>query len=310
MIIYKATNKINKKVYVGQTIHTLEYRRKQHENRSKYDKYLTLFGRALRKYGFENFEWKIICRANSKRELDILESLWILVLHSTEKERGYNLKLGGDQPCLTNSVKKKISEAQKGELNHMYGRRGKNNPCSIPVMNVTKNIKYDSATQCAEIEQISVSKVCAVCRGERATTNNCVYRYLIDNKIQEIDSKIHKKTIAVVNLNTEEYFESIRDAFKKYDPDATFDSLSQALKRGNGSCIWKGYKWKYASLDITEKEIVKKVRSDAKKVKNVTTGVIYESITSVGPNYRNLATALRKGEGKCYYQKQYWEIIN
>ena len=31
MIIYKVTNKINNKIYIGQTINSLEHRRKQHE---------------------------------------------------------------------------------------------------------------------------------------------------------------------------------------------------------------------------------------------------------------------------------------
>lgn len=37
MIIYKATNLINGKVYIGQTVNTLKYRSEQHRRESKID---------------------------------------------------------------------------------------------------------------------------------------------------------------------------------------------------------------------------------------------------------------------------------
>ncbi len=58
MIIYKATNKINNKSYIGQTQHSLESRNSQHYR--DYKDSNTSFHKALRKYGKENFEWKII----------------------------------------------------------------------------------------------------------------------------------------------------------------------------------------------------------------------------------------------------------
>lgn len=53
MIIYKATNKINGKVYIGQSHKSLEERMRRHKNDSiRQDSY---FYRAIRKYGWENF---------------------------------------------------------------------------------------------------------------------------------------------------------------------------------------------------------------------------------------------------------------
>lgn len=40
------------------------------------------------------------------------------------------------------------------------------------------------------------------------------------------------------------------------------------------------------------------------------TNEIYPSISAVGKNYRNLATALRKGNGKCIYRKQHWKLVD
>lgn len=56
MIIYKVTNKINNKIYIGQTINSLEHRRKQHEKDCRRNKYYNnRFYNALIKYGFDNF---------------------------------------------------------------------------------------------------------------------------------------------------------------------------------------------------------------------------------------------------------------
>lgn len=310
MIIYKAKNKTNNKVYIGQTIHSLQSRKLQHLNRSKYDKYLTYFGKGIRKYGIEGFTWEIIDFAYTQEELNQKETYWIEYYKTTHSKYGYNLKGGGEKPYLTKKVKEKISKAQLGSLNHRYGKKGKDNPTSIPVINLTKNVRYESASICAEQENISASKVCAVCRGDRATTNGCVYRYLDDKEqIIEPNVKMERKSIPIINLDTKELFASIKQAQKLYDPQST-DSLSQALKRGKGSCIWKGYKWKYESLDISSELVKKKIRSDAKQIININTGEIYESIYSVGKNYRNLATALRKGNGECIYKKEFWKIIN
>ena len=59
MIIYKATNLINNKTYIGQTVLDLKTRRRQHENSYKY-KNCYAFSKAIKKYGKENFKQEII----------------------------------------------------------------------------------------------------------------------------------------------------------------------------------------------------------------------------------------------------------
>lgn len=49
MLIYKATNNINGKIYIGQTTKTLEERKKYHKRDSK--RIDNLFYRAIRKCG-------------------------------------------------------------------------------------------------------------------------------------------------------------------------------------------------------------------------------------------------------------------
>ena len=73
MIIYEARNKINGKRYIGQTIHTLEERKRGHIS----SMCCSYFRRALDKYGVDSFEWNIIDTAETRDELNRKESYWI-----------------------------------------------------------------------------------------------------------------------------------------------------------------------------------------------------------------------------------------
>lgn len=92
MIIYKATNKINNKIYIGQTTKKLEDRMKSHLSKFKNSK--TIFSKAINKHGFENFIFEIIDNANNKDELDEKEIYWIKELNSLTPN-GYNICSGG-----------------------------------------------------------------------------------------------------------------------------------------------------------------------------------------------------------------------
>lgn len=94
MIIYKATNKINSKCYVGQTVKDLSVRKKKHLYASKQYKYC--FYNAINKYGFDNFEWEVLCDCESGEEMDEMEFHYIKQYHSYKTENGYNMSLGGE----------------------------------------------------------------------------------------------------------------------------------------------------------------------------------------------------------------------
>lgn len=123
MIIYKATNKINGKKYVGQTVFSLEKRRCQHINDALSNKDTYYFHNALRKHGPDNFEWTILHECGVIEELNMLEMYYIRLYNTFEK--GYNLTLGGDGMVgfeHSEESKKKMSDAQKGSKNHNYGK--------------------------------------------------------------------------------------------------------------------------------------------------------------------------------------------
>ena len=114
--IYKFTNKINNKVYIGKA-NNLEERykshRRNHDNDNLQD-YNTKFYRALRKYGFENFNYEIL-ESNICWTAEVLnqkEVEYIAKYRATEDEYGYNIQKGG----LNTTVPRKLSEKQVLEI--------------------------------------------------------------------------------------------------------------------------------------------------------------------------------------------------
>lgn len=87
--IYKITNKVNGKSYIGQTRYTVEFRWRQHQH--KRDN--VYFHNAIHKYGIENFTVEILEECDYK-DLNSREIFYI-AKYDTFKN-GYNLTLGGD----------------------------------------------------------------------------------------------------------------------------------------------------------------------------------------------------------------------
>ncbi len=112
MIIYKITNTINLKAYIGQTIYSLEERWSQHNSKSSG---CVAIASALLKYGKENFTIEIMAICNSLEELNKKESQFIKE-QNTISPYGYNLTSGGEGKTLTQEVKDKISKANKGRV--------------------------------------------------------------------------------------------------------------------------------------------------------------------------------------------------
>lgn len=111
--IYKYTNKINNKSYIGQSIN-LEARKHTHKhsafNESASD-YNSQFHQAIRKYGLENFSYEIIAEiSNEEYTSKMLDDLEIYFIEYYDTYRnGYNATPGGKGNISNN--------AQKGEKN-------------------------------------------------------------------------------------------------------------------------------------------------------------------------------------------------
>lgn len=93
-VIYKITNLINNKVYIGQTISTLSKRWREHRHQAEEGNKNYHLYQAMRKYGVENFRIEAIEQCPNE-ELNNREKFWIKYYDSFG-QNGYNLTLGGD----------------------------------------------------------------------------------------------------------------------------------------------------------------------------------------------------------------------
>jgi group I intron endonuclease len=109
-IIYKITNKINGKVYIGQTTRALHIRWREHCISPRRCPYLF---RAIKKYGEENFEIIVIKTCFTIDELNHWEEYYIKELN-TLAINGYNLRPGGKNKKQHSTSKNKISKTMLG----------------------------------------------------------------------------------------------------------------------------------------------------------------------------------------------------
>jgi group I intron endonuclease len=98
MFVYLITNKINGKRYVGQTSVSIEQRWRQHKCDATKGNTKHLY-KAIRKYGFENFEIKPLVIVGTKQEMDRYEQGLIKAWDLRNPDKGYNLTDGGEG-CL------------------------------------------------------------------------------------------------------------------------------------------------------------------------------------------------------------------
>lgn len=109
MIIYKTTNLINGKIYIGQ----------DSKNNDKYFGSGDLIKRAIKKYGLKNFKKEVLCLCETQKELNEMEQKFILIYNSTNKLIGYNICVGGTNGTMLNrkhsiETKKQMSEVRIG----------------------------------------------------------------------------------------------------------------------------------------------------------------------------------------------------
>lgn len=115
MLIYIATNMVNGKQYVGQTINSLKLRKKQHINNAlngnSDNNYLH---NAIQRYGQDNFTWTILHdNITTIEDLNRLEIFYIELYDTFEN--GYNLTLGGGG-CLGHKLTQEIKDKIKKSL--------------------------------------------------------------------------------------------------------------------------------------------------------------------------------------------------
>lgn len=149
--IYKITNKVNQKIYIGQTNKSPEDRLNEHIINAENGKMFHL-SKAIRKYGKENFIIETIDYALNKQDINDKEIYWIQELKANNRLYGYNMTAGGEGGnaylCKTEEemkeIKQKISKKLKGKLN--------GNHTSVYMKNIQTGeiILFESGNECGD----------------------------------------------------------------------------------------------------------------------------------------------------------------
>lgn len=202
--IYKITNLINGKVYIGKTLDTIEARWKEHcndyqrprcEKRPLYD--------AMKKYGIENFTYELVEECIPE-EINDKEIYWIVYYDSYHN--GYNATRGGDGRSYVDYdlICKLFTEGKTNkEIHDITGYDGstivktlRNNGISdkerkqrgidsqkIPVAMIDKNTDevlkvFPSMSEAAKyVNEQNTSHIAAVCKGKRRTVKGYKWQY-------------------------------------------------------------------------------------------------------------------------------------
>lgn len=177
-------NKINNKVYIGQTKQKIENRWRHGEGY----KQCTAFYSAIQKYGWDNFEHIILETNLTLEQANQLEEYYINFYNSTNKEKGYNISKGGNNHTLSDDTKKKIgrknaisklgsshteetkkkmSESHKGKLKqpHSIGSKrkmSKSHQQNFILCITTGEIFYTikEASDAYNVDRANISKCC------------------------------------------------------------------------------------------------------------------------------------------------------
>ena len=202
--IYMHKNKINGKVYIGQTIQNNPLLRWRKNGKGYYKKGKSHFLNAIKKYGWDNFEHIIICKCK-KEDLNKLEKYYIKKYNSFNPKFGYNETTGGSFNNNIRKTKKVIG---------------------INTMTFEK-IEFDSAFAAANFFNLKYSSGITKCCKKKAYSCNGYYWCYADDYKKNFFKKYDEKqkqthytigglTIPVVcyNIETKEitFFDSIAHA--------------------------------------------------------------------------------------------------
>lgn len=218
--VYKITNSINNKIYIGQTTETLKKRFKRHTGYQLNMDYASKLHRAMKKYGIDKFSIELIEECDSQEELTEKEYYWINKLNTINE--GYNInnsgnKCGGD--TLSNhpnkkEISKKISDTKLGE----------NNPRArkIKAIDIIENKEYifNSVMDCVR-ELNFTNHSCITKRANglilKPYKNKWNFIWMDDKKLSA--TNINSKRIKAINIISKEefVFNSIDEAVRKLD---------------------------------------------------------------------------------------------
>lgn len=156
MFIYKLTNILNNKIYIGLTTETISERCRKRIAEAKYKESRNSYIlNAIRKHGSEVFKVEQLDTANTLEELQQKEIFYIQQYNSTDRNIGYNLTKGGEGNLglkMSDETKEKIRQKRLGDK--WSDERKKNHSKILK----SKNIDYNKAKENCRLYNLKTSK--------------------------------------------------------------------------------------------------------------------------------------------------------
>lgn len=171
-VVYKHTNKINNKVYIGITSLSIDDRWR---NGDGY-KNCRYFYRAILKYGWDAFDHTILFKGLNKAEAEQKEIELISLLESNDCEKGYNITKGGSGIngfSHSEETKRRFSEMMSGKGNPMFGRTGINSPHYGKKYTKTHCQKISQGLQGKSKSEEHCRKLSEVAKGRKYSSEAC-----------------------------------------------------------------------------------------------------------------------------------------
>lgn len=209
--IYKITNLINNKIYIGQVYNKSIIDRFNRHCDGASSSSRSYLCRAIHKYGKQNFKVELIEECYSVEELNKREIYWIAYYNSTNGNIGYNLTPGGEGGntylCKSKEemqiIKNKISKRNLGKNNGMSHQ--------LKIKSINTNEEYHFDTLGKVLDFFNIHNKCVIM--SRATNdNNTLFRkeWLIafeekDYQNYNMPNEHSRGTkVKLINLNTNE----------------------------------------------------------------------------------------------------------
>lgn len=261
--IYKITNKLNNKIYIGQSVN-IKRRWQEHiyDNRKN-----SLIHLAIQKYGKDNFDFEVIELCEQK-ELDTKEQYWINYYQSFDK--GYNLTRGGNSGfyydieaiyedylhtqniaqtaknvgCHINTVRRIVRIFGVNHSEQQIEKAVEQIDCQT--LKVIKT--YDSIKDAADAMGVVRDAIAMAANGTHNSSAGYYWRFVGDEKQFNKEIKQWKKAVQQFTLDNVliATFESTAAATRSLGKDGkNGGSVIGAVCRGTKKSAY-GYKWKYA----------------------------------------------------------------
>ena len=234
-LVYKHTNKLNGKIYIGITYH-IENPNIRWDYGGGYSR-KTPFGKAIQKYGWSNFEHEILETNLTEIEAKEKEQFYIALFHSYILDplcNGYNATKGGDNG----------------------GHMG--NACyQIDKETLQIIAEYESVSQAGTLTGVCGRNINACCQKGGQNTAGGYYWCFVKDYNEEWQpplSQLNKaRERAVIFENTGEIFSSIKEASEKtgYSKQGIYACCSGRQKSVKEKMNTKGY-FKYYIDDNNE----------------------------------------------------------